>query len=79
MPNFSGLEIQTPYHSTSRVLTEAHRRDSAADGWFNRSVLEAKSLDDLATQLRERFPDEACERRLRRERDREAKSVGQMP
>jgi hypothetical protein len=32
----------------------------------------AKSLDDLATQLRERFPDEAYERRLRRERDREA-------
>jgi hypothetical protein len=36
------------------------------------AILEAKSLDDLATQLRERFPDEAYERRLRRERDREA-------
>ena len=36
------------------------------------ATLEAKSLDDLATQLRERYPDEAYERMLRRERDREA-------
>ena len=36
------------------------------------ATLEAKSLDDLATQLRERYPDEAYERVLRRERDREA-------
>jgi hypothetical protein len=34
--------------------------------------IEAKSLDQLATQLRERYPDECYVRTLHRERDREA-------
>jgi hypothetical protein len=36
------------------------------------ATLEAKSLDDLAAQLRQRYPDEAYQRTLHRERDREA-------
>ena len=36
------------------------------------TTLEAKSLDDLAAQLRDRYPDGTYERTLHRERDREA-------
>jgi hypothetical protein len=36
------------------------------------AILEAKSLDDLAAQLRQKYPDEAYQRTLHRERDREA-------
>src|ERR1700691_4830941 len=35
-------------------------------------TLEAKHLDDLAAQLRQRYPDDAYERRLFKVRDREA-------
>jgi hypothetical protein len=35
-------------------------------------TLEAKDLDDLAVQLRQRYPDDAYERRLFKVRDREA-------
>jgi hypothetical protein len=35
-------------------------------------TLEAKTLDDLAAQLRQRYPDDAYERRLFKVRDREA-------
>lgn len=35
-------------------------------------TLEAKCFDDLAAQLRHRYPDEAYERRLYKVRDREA-------
>jgi hypothetical protein len=35
-------------------------------------VLKARDIDDLAAQLRLRYPDGAFERSLRRERDREA-------
>ncbi len=35
-------------------------------------TLEAKSLDDLAGQLRQRYPDETYRRTLHRERDRQA-------
>lgn len=38
------------------------------------TTLEAKSLDDLAAQLRERYPDDAYERTLHQERDREAEA-----
>lgn len=37
-------------------------------------VLEAWDIDDLAAQLRLKYPDETCERSLRRERDREAEA-----
>ena len=33
------------------------------------TVIEARNIDDLATQLRERYPDETYHRYLRRERD----------
>jgi hypothetical protein len=36
------------------------------------AVIEAKGIDDLAAQLRERYPDDTYERFLRRERDVEA-------
>lgn len=36
------------------------------------AILEARSLDDLAAQLRERYPDGKYERTLHRERDRAA-------
>jgi hypothetical protein len=36
------------------------------------AILEATSLDDLAAQLREKYPDIGYERTLHRERDREA-------
>jgi len=36
------------------------------------TTLEAKSLDDLAAQLRQRYPDGEYERTLHRERDRQA-------
>jgi len=36
------------------------------------TALEAKSLDDLAAQLRQRYPDGEYERTLHRERDRQA-------
>jgi hypothetical protein len=36
------------------------------------TTLEAKSLDDLVAQLRQRYPDGEYERTLHRERDREA-------
>jgi hypothetical protein len=35
-------------------------------------VIEARDIDDLAAQLRLKYPDEAFDRFLRRERDREA-------
>ena len=35
-------------------------------------ILEAKSFDELVAQLRERYPDAACERFLRSERDHQA-------
>jgi hypothetical protein len=37
-------------------------------------ILEAKSLDDLAAQLRQRYPDGGYERTLHRERDCEAEA-----
>jgi hypothetical protein len=36
------------------------------------AILEAISLDDLAAQLRQRYPDSGYERTLHRERDRDA-------
>ena len=36
------------------------------------AILEAISLDDLAAQLRQKYPDSGYERTLHRERDREA-------
>ncbi len=36
------------------------------------AILEATSLDDLAAQLRQKYPDSGYERTLHRERDREA-------
>ena len=36
------------------------------------TVIEAKDLEDLAAQMRERYPDETYERFLRQERDVEA-------
>ena len=36
------------------------------------AILEAISLDDLAAQLRQKYPDSGYERTLRRERDRDA-------
>jgi hypothetical protein len=35
-------------------------------------IIEATNLDDLAARLREKYPDEAYERTLHRERDHEA-------
>lgn len=37
----------------------------------NSVIIEAMNLDDLAAQLRQKYPDEAYERTLHRERDRE--------
>jgi hypothetical protein len=38
----------------------------------NSVIIEAKNLDELAAQLRQKYPDEAYERTLHRERDHEA-------
>lgn len=38
------------------------------------AILEAKSFDELATQLREKYPDGSYERRLHWERDSEAEA-----
>jgi hypothetical protein len=38
----------------------------------NSVIIEAKNLDDLAAQVRQKYPDEAYERTLHRERDHEA-------
>lgn len=43
------------------------------------ATLDAKSLDDLATQLRERYPDEAYECMCAGSAIVKRKSVGQMP
>lgn len=62
------IHLPTKRNETQRPNEEILRLEDGA------AILEAKSLDELVTQLREKYPDESYERRLHSERDFQAEA-----
>lgn len=59
-------------HIPSRKKETPKPREEVLQLKDGSGLIEAKSLDDLAGQLRERYPDDLYERTLHRTRDQEA-------
>lgn len=60
------IHLPTRRHREAKPNRQVLQLEDGAD------ILRADSLDDLATQLRQKYPDEIYERTLHRERDHEA-------
>jgi hypothetical protein len=66
------LGAVTKIHIPRRKSEPQRPREDVLQLKDGSTTLEAKSLDDLAAQLRQRYPDGEYERTLHTERDREA-------
>jgi hypothetical protein len=66
------LSAAAKIHIPRRKKAAQRPRESVLHLKDGSTTLDAKSLDDLAAQLRQRYPDGEYERTLHRERDRQA-------